>query len=268
MADENNNRDDKIEFQGMGDEMEAVRSWFDNFWYHHKWKVIISVFFAVVLGICTYQFATREVPDVYVMYAGPEYMSAGDVIGFKSAMRNVMQDYNEDGEKGMMLITLTCVSEEKIKEMQAEAEAQSEEFYIDLAANSQNNKQFGMEIFAGEAVICLLDPSLYENVRDEGGFMKMSDVFTEEELADVELYDECGIYLHSIKFGKYYDVMKNMPEDTVLCVRKISTISVFKGKKKYEKLHEYHVDMFRNIVLFEYPEGYVPETDASSETAE
>ncbi len=268
MADENKNRDAKIEFHGMGEEMDEFRSWFDNFWYHHKWKVIVAVFFVIVLGVCIYQLATREVPDVYVMYAGPEYMSAGDVIGFKSAMRDVMLDYNEDGEKGVMLITLTCVSEEKINEMKAEAEAESEEFYIDLAANSQNNKQFGMEIFAGEAVVCLLDPSLYESVRDEGGFLKMTEIFTEEELSGVELYDECGVYLHELPFGKYYGVMADLPDDTVLCIRKISTISVFKGKKKYEKLHGFHVDMFRNIVLFEYPEGYVPETETDTGKAE
>ncbi len=265
MADDKNNRNDerndKIEYIGMGTNVDAAKSWLENFWYHHKWKVIISAFFAIVLGICTYQMVTREVPDVYIMYAGPEYLSAGDVISFKSAMREVMDDYNEDGEKGMTLITLTCVSEEKLEKLKAEAEAASEEFYIDLAANSQNNKQFGMEIFAGEAVICLLDPSLYESVREEGGFVKLSSIFTEEELAEIELFDECGVYIHSIKFGKYFGAMKDLPEDTVLCIRKVSTISAFKGKKKYEKLHEQHVDMFRNIILFEYPEGYVPETD-------
>ncbi len=268
MAEDNNKNkngidNDKIEYIGMGANADAAKAWFDNFWYHHKWKVIITAFFVIVFGICTYQIATREVPDVYIMYAGPEYMSAGDVIGFKSAMREVMEDYNEDGEKGMTLITLTCVSEEKLEKLKAEAEAASEDFYIDMAANSQNNKQFGMEIFAGEAVICLLDPSLYESVHEEGGFVKLSTIFSEEELSGLELYDESGVYLHSLNFGKYYSAMKDLPEDTVLCIRKVSTISVFKGKKKYEKLHEQHVDMFRSIVLFRYPEGYVPETEAA-----
>lgn len=268
MADDKNRKekDGKIEFQGMGSDVEAIEGWFDNFWYHHKWKVIIAVFFVIVFGICIYQYATRDVPDVYVMYAGPSYMSAGNVISYKSAMKDVMQDYNGDGEKGMTLVTLTCVSEEKIEKMKAEAEAESQEFYIDLGANAQNQRQFDMEIFAGEAVICMLDPELYESVKEAGGFMKMSDIFTEEELDGVKLYDECGIYLHDLKFGKFYGVMANLPEDTVLCVRKVATITVFKGKKKYEKLHEYHVDLFRNIVNFEYPEGYIPpETEEVTE---
>lgn len=257
--------DEKYDFQGFGEKGERFSKWFENYWYHYKWHTIITLFFAIVIGVCGYQFITREVPDVYVMYAGPEYLSAGDVISFKSAIRDNIDDYNEDGEKGMTLITLTCVSEAKLEALESEAEAESQELYVDLAANAQNIKQFDMEIFAGEAVVCLLDPSLYERVHAEGGFMKMTDLFTEEELAELELYDDCGIYLHSTKFGKYYSVMSSLPDDTVLCIRKISTISVFKGKKKYEKLHDYHVDLFKNIVNFEYPEGYVPETEDVTE---
>ncbi len=266
MADENRNNEDKIEYHGMGEDVDRARSWFDNFWYHNKWKTIITVFLIVVFGVCIFQYATREVPDVYIMYAGPSYFSAGDVIGFKSAVRDVMDDYNGDGEKGMTLITLTCVSEEKIEALEAEAEAESRELYIDLAMNAQNQRQFDMEIFAGEAVICFLDPSLYETVKEAGGFMKMSDIFTKEELSGLTVYDECGIYLKNLEFGKYYGVMSRLSDDTIVCIRKVATISVFKGKKKYEKLHGYHVDLFKNIVNFEYPEGYTPpETDMAAE---
>lgn len=252
------NNGDKYDFQGFGEN--KLAKWFDNFWYHYKWHTIITLFFAVVIGVCGYQYFTREVPDVYIMYAGPEYISAGDVISIKSAFRDNMKDYNDDGEKGITLITLTCVSDEKREQLESEAAAESQNFYIDMEANAQNIQQFDMEIFAGEAVVCLLDPSLYKRVHSEGGFMTLSDILTEEELAGVELYDEAGIYLSSTKFGKYYSAMSGLPEDTILCIRKISTISVFKGKKKYEKLHDYHVDMFKNIVNFEYPEGYTPET--------
>ncbi len=261
------NDNDKYEFQGIGERGERFSKWFENFWYHYKWHTVITAFFAVVIGICGYQILTREVPDVYIMYAGPEYITAGDVINMKSALKDNLKDYNEDGEKGISFLTLTCVSEEKIEQKKEEAEAESQEFYIDLNANAQNIKQFDMEIFAGESVICLLDPSLYERVGEAGGFMKMTEVFTEEELAKlkeegVELHDEYGIRLLSTKFGKYYGSMAELPEDTMLCVRKVSTISVFKGKKKYEKLHGYHVDMFRGLVMFEYPEGYVPDTES------
>lgn len=251
------NNGDKYDFQGFGENKFA--KWLENYWYHYKWHTIIVLFFAVVIGVCGYQYFTREVPDVYIMYAGPEYISAGDVVRIKSAFKENMEDYNEDGEKGITLVTLTCVSDEKRAALEAAAAESGESFYIDMEANSQNIQQFDMEIFAGEAVVCLLDPSLYERVHSEGGFMTLTDILSEEELANVELYDESGIYLGSTKFGKYYTAMSDLPDDTILCIRKISTISVFKGKKKYEKLHDYHVDMFKNIVNFEYPEGYIPE---------
>ncbi|MCD7944168.1 MAG: hypothetical protein LUH43_04690 [Clostridia bacterium] len=196
------------------------------------------------------------------MYAGPQYLSSGATTRFKESLRSVTEDYNGDGETGITLVTLVCVSDDEIAEMKEEAEENGEEFYLDASANSQNIKQFSMEIFAGESVVCMLDPWLYESVKSAGGFMELTEIFTEEELSGLELYDECGIYLSSTKFYKYYSSVSVLPEDTVLCIRNISTISAFKGKAKYEKLHEYHESMFRSLVLFEYPEGYV-ETDPS-----
>ncbi|MCD7712481.1 MAG: hypothetical protein LUJ25_07190 [Firmicutes bacterium] len=271
-------RYEKLEFQGLGrlpDEDGGgggtikdtkLYKWLDNFWYHYKWGVIVVTFFAVILGICVFQYSSREVPDVYVMYAGPQYLSSGATTRFKESLRSVTEDYNGDGETGITLVTLVCVSDDEIAEMKAEAEENGEEFYLDASANSQNIKQFSMEIFAGESVVCMLDPWLYESVKSEGGFMELTEIFTEEELFGLELYDECGIYLSSTKFYKYYSSVSVLPEDTVLCIRNISTISVFKGKAKYERLHEYHESMFRNLVLFEYPVGYT-ETDPSETEA-
>ena len=42
---------------------------FENFWYYHKWKVIIAVFFVVVFIVCSLQMCSRDEQDITVMYA-------------------------------------------------------------------------------------------------------------------------------------------------------------------------------------------------------
>ncbi len=247
----------KLEFRGVND------SKLENFWYYNKWKVIIGIFAVVIIGICVYQFIERENPDVYMMYAGPRYLSTSGGNSMREAFRTVVEDYNNDGERGLGIVTLTCLTDEQIENLEEQYRENDEDFVIDKQANRENIKQFDMEIFGGESVICLLDPSLYDRVHDAGGFVQIKDIFTDEELEGVELYDSTGIVLHSLKFAKYYSAVGALPEDTVLCIRKVSTISAFKGKKKYEEIHENHVDTFRNIVLFEYPEGYVEPTETT-----
>ena len=44
--------------------------WLDNFWYHHKWKTIISLFLIVVLTVCIAQLVEKEDYDACVMYVG------------------------------------------------------------------------------------------------------------------------------------------------------------------------------------------------------
>ncbi len=249
--------DGKLEFRGIGNTR------LENFWYYHKWKVIIGAFFAVVIGVCIYQFIDRDVPDIYIMYAGPQYLSSGAGGSVREAFCAVIDDYNGDGERGLGFVSLTCMTEEQIEHLESQYHAESEDFVIDKQANGDNIKKFDMEIFGGESVICMLDPSLYERVREAGGLEQIDDIFTEEELEGVELYDSTGIVLGSLRFAKYYSGVGSLPDDTVLCIRKISTISFFKGREKYEAMHDDHIDAFRRLVLFEYPEGYVPPEETS-----
>ena len=43
----------------------------DNFWFYNKWKIIITAFAVIVLGVCIWQSCTKENYDATLMYAGP-----------------------------------------------------------------------------------------------------------------------------------------------------------------------------------------------------
>lgn len=245
--------DEKLEFRGMGATAAKAESKLSNFWYYNKWKVIIGLFFSVLIGVSVYQIVTRDSPDLYVLYAGPGSSSATEVENIRAAFRTVIGDYNGDGKVGTSLMMLTCLTEDQITEREAES------YIVNRSAILQNIKQFDNELGYGDSIIYMLDPELYERAREAGGFMRMDDIFTEEELADLDLYDGCGVYLSSLKFTEVNSVFATFPPDTIICIRKITAMSsAFRGQEKFEQRHRDHIEAFRNIVLYEYPEGYEP----------
>ncbi len=233
-------------------EVEPVSFW-ENFWYHHKWKTIIIGFFAMLLIVCFAQMETQDKADVYFMYAGPGFLTANEARRMQDAVKQIMPDYNEDGEKGVFLADFNYLSEEQIARKRAQAEEEGVDLIFDNYGNANVYEQYEMEVIAGESVIYILDPGLYENVKKAGGLMPLSEVLEE---VPAEAVDETGIRLADLKFARFFTAMDVFPEDSVLCIRRVSTMSVFKGKKKTERIHAYHTDLFRKIVTFEFPEGY------------
>ena len=83
-------------------EVEPV-GFFENYWYHHKWTTIIVGVALLIVLICTMQMCARETPDVYIMYAGPGFLTANEAREVQNSFRQVMEDYNEDGERGVSI---------------------------------------------------------------------------------------------------------------------------------------------------------------------
>lgn len=234
-------------------EVEPVGFW-ENFWYHHKWKTIIIGFVVMLLVVCIAQAGSRDKTDVYVMYAGPGFITANEARQVQDAMKQQMDDYNGDGEKGILLADFNYLSPAQIEEKKALAAEQGVDLTIDNYGNATVLEQYEMEVIAGESVIYLLDPGLYENVKKAGGLLPLTEVLGETPEGAV---DEYGIRFSETKFARFYTAMNVFPEDSILCIRRVSTMSVFKGQKKTEQLHSWHVDLFTNIVNFQFPEGYV-----------
>ena len=105
-----------------------------------------------------------------------------------------------------------------------------------------------MEVVAGNSVIYMLDPLLYESVKDAGGLLPLAEVLDEIPQAAI---DEYGIRLGDTALSESITGLQRLPEETVLCIRKVSTMSVFKGQKKSEEAHARHVELFRQIAAFE-----------------
>lgn len=230
--------------------------WIDNFWYHYKWEVIIFACIIVILAVLIPQFITRESYDVSVMYTGPVFLDADQNAAIESSFRQISK--NESGEKStIQLIDMPAFTSKQAKEL---VDAGKYSFSM-LSPHTENNmsNSFQTQIFAGEASICLLDSYWYEIVKNAGGFVPLSEIlgYTPENMID-----EYSIYLKDTDFGKYFSALDVLPEDTILCMRLMTTASAFLGKNKTEASYEASKQLFKNIFEFKLPEGFSEETAA------
>ncbi len=235
---------------------------FANFWYHHKWKVIVIGVF-VFMGITLLvQFLQKSNPDITILYAGPDYITANDNRKFCTALSGIMDDYNGDGEKKVLLNDIIYMTSDQIRAAREAAEENGDDFAYDQQANAQTAEQFTYEIMAGESLLCFLCEGQYETVRDAGGFVPLSEIF---DTVPDSAVDEYGVRLYDTPFAQYFTISHIFPEETIVALRKVTTISQVRGQAKMEKKAAWHRDLFEKIVNFTFPEGYTPKSEGETE---
>ncbi len=229
---------------------------FENFWYHYKWHSIVALFLVFVIAVGVGQMATKTTPDIYIMYAGPHYYENTTALmgAFKATMP---KDYNDDGEKIVNILQTVNFTEEQIQLKKEEADRLADEaednaqyeFSFDYSFNAQEYEKFRNEILIGESVICILDPSLYEEVKGDDLLLTLEEAlgYTPDSA-----YDEFAIKFKELAFAKKYKVFDSLPDDSLLIIRRVTAMSSVKGQKAKQR-HEDHVDYFKAMVEFNRP---------------
>lgn len=230
--------------------MEKFKKWFSNYWYHYKWVTLVTLFFVVVFGIGIYQMASKDTYDINVLYSGPAILNKDQTAGIENAFVSILpNDHNDDKEKSILLNRFTILSEEQLAEKQAEAKAENDSVYYDPTSRTDTISQITTLFATGEVSVCLMDAYVYNIYLREGAFVSL-----EEMLGYVPEYarDNYSVCLADTPFGQYFDALKVLPEDTVLCFRKEA---VFAGgsKKKSNAQYEFDKSVFRAIFEFEAP---------------
>ena len=221
-----------------------------NFWYHNKVVILLVAAFAVILSIALVQFTGHANPDVSVLYAGPDDITANENQALSRLFETLIPDLNGDGKTYVQLNDMVYMTEAQVT---AYEEAHLGEV-VDLLANSQMSERFTYEVFSGSAAVCILAEDQYEIVAHAGGFVKLADLFG-EEWPDGAI-DECGVRFADTKFCKFYEAAAIFPEDAVIALRTLPTTAVLTGKSKAEKEHANGEALFRAILTWDYPEGY------------
>ena len=237
-----------------GGEAVVKGSFFANFWYHHKWKVIIGAVFAFILATGISQCATHANPDVSIIYAGPDYITPNGNRAFCAVLEGMMEDYNGDGRTYAQLNDMVYYTDEQLAEHEKFCAENDIDDVVDHYANAQAGQRFTYQIFGGDSLICVLSPGQYQMVADSEGFMKLSELFEEIPEGAVDAY---GVRFAETKLWKFYDAVRIFPDDVIIAIRSLPTISSVTGRKKAEEAQVYNMELFKTMLTFEYPEGYV-----------
>ena len=221
-----------------------VLKWIENFWYHHKASFLIVSFFVIVVIICTVQTCSKKEEDIKIAYAGPAYLSLEHSANIESVFEAVMpRDFDKNGQKDASLLLYQTYSEEQIKEIEAQTDAAGNRGFVDRNHSTNNNKNFYQYIQTGDSAICLVDASIYENLKENDRLFEISEVlgYNCEKSAD-----GYGIKLGELEIYSSYGALRQLPEDTVLCILR----PLWMGKTSKADKYECEKDMFRAIVEF------------------
>ena len=242
-------KEDKL----SGGEIAVGGSWrskLDNFWFYHKWHVLVTAFVVFVVLVCLLQSRENKKDDVTLMFAGPYKLSATEVAALRTGLNDVMpEDFNGDGEKYAEMVMMQIFSDAQEAEIKATPDGEIPPYsgYIDPYYNDEQVTSFDNLIMAGEYSICILEPWLYERVKGSGGFRKLSEVFGTVPEAAI---DEYGVLLADTAFAKAYPVCESLPEGTVICLRGKGVMSAIVNKKRNDREYAESEAMFRTIIQF------------------
>lgn len=241
----------------MGFKETKFYKWLDNYWYHYKWITLIVLLFATVATIGTVQMFTRQKGDIYVLYAGPAVVNLQNETYIERAFSKLDEkDYNNDGEIITVLRSLALFSpeeisgqtEDEVKEVGVPNEGYTLNEQMIGVQMSNTLQTFNQEILGGDSVICLLSPYAYGIVRQADGFLPLKDAIGYQP---PNAYDDCSLLLKDTDFGNL-EGLAYLPDDTLICIRRISSMSFMKGQKKTEAAYNYQLEKFNLAITYEH----------------
>lgn len=219
-----------------------------DFWFYYKWHILIALFFIVIFTTLIVQAATKEKYDVRILYAGPAILTDENRTSITEAFsQQIDSDYNGDGKKTTELFDLIIMEND---EFQAMYDKGYSDFFLNPSVVKDNKETLSVNAMAGEYVIFLIDVDYYQTLHDNGVFITLDSMGVTGGMR----YDECALYFHSLDFAKFYTSLDVIPDDTLICVKRLSENT----KKKNLKAWEDNKKFFKLMTDFKLPEGFIP----------
>ena len=201
--------------------------WFDNFWYHHKWKTIISLVVALIVVVCSVQMCTREPRgDVGVILAGPYNLMSKEA-GYNN-LRNCLsnylaEDYDGNGAKQTDISSYSVYSKEQIQALADNKDENGDPapIIINTQSNSSNYSSFVAYVQTGDASVMFADPWVFENMKAHLADLENTLGYVPEHAVSAEVDGEIrvlGVRLGDTALYKNNTAMQVLPADTVICL--------------------------------------------------
>ena len=223
-------------------------NWVENFWYYHKWKVAIVLFFAIVFGVGIGQMVGKEEQDALVVVASPMYFYSEYIEGIDSALTSVLPSAGKDGKKNLVLVTYPIYSEEEMKEAN-EAETDEEGRYIIQVIQSYNtskHEEYRDHLQTGECSILLISEYLYDTLRNQDRLKSLSEIMGDGVTVTGAMEDGYGVRLGDTGLYAFFEELQVLPPDTVVCLMRPYIWGATSNQEKYAEAETY----FKNLITF------------------
>ncbi len=224
-----------------------------NFWYYHKWKVIIISFFAIIAAVGIYQMVTREEVDEIVVVAAAVYLENEEIDAIDNLLTSCLPKNKDGSLRNMNVYDYTVYSEEYIDAANREETDEEGRYVVKIDKNFVKSEISACNDFlsTGESSVLFVDGYLYGELskRNQSNGkdirMTMTEVFG-DDLPEGVMPDGCGIRLGDTEIYKYYEELQVLPEDTVICILR----PYYMGASSFEDKYALSLELFKNIVNF------------------
>ena len=234
-----------------------------NFWYYHKWKVIIISFFVIVFAVGAFQMFTKVEGDESIIIAGPQYFENEEMMEVEKILTSLKPRNPDGSEKKIDLYTYSVYSEDEMNEAN-QSETNDEGQYIQQVLPSYNvekNKEFNSDVKLGRSSIMIISESLYNDLRVKDFILPLREVFG-KELPEGALEDGCGVRLGDTDLYAAYEELQVLDEDLVICILRSLPTGANANKDRYAE----SIEIFKRIVTFEYSEDAENESGSDTES--
>lgn len=236
-----------------------------NFWYYHKWKVIIISFFAIVFLVGFYQIMTKEDGDEAIVIAGASDFDNEKMMAVESVLTSLKPRNNDGSAKKLDLYTFTIYSEEEMHEAN-HSETNSDGNYVQNVSQAYNTEKIGEYddfLSLGECSILIVSEYLYERQKTYNRVLPLSEIFG-DKLPEGALEDGYGVRLGDTDLYAYSEALQALDEDMVVCILRSYWMGASSDKEKYAESKE----LYKRIVTFSYDgeseSDSIPESEESS----
>lgn len=219
-----------------------------NFWYYHKWKVIIGALILICAIVCIVQLVTKEDPDGSVVIAVPETLDGEQVEAIERALIQFFpEDVDQNGKKYLDVYFYSVYTEEEMESANTEETDEDGSYVTKVSRNyvTEQVKQYNTFLQTGECSVVIVSEDLYAKLKSNDLVRTLESVFG-KELPKGAIEDGYGVRLGDTYVYEYCSELQVLPEDSVICLLRPYLVGT-SSKKEYYKAYQ---QFFVNIVTF------------------
>lgn len=223
----------------------------ENFWYHYKWHSVVAAFLVVVITISSLQMCSKADYDSYILYAGNYEIKktneggANHYLDMLSSLKRIGEDFDNDGNVNISLLNLYVLNAEEIEEAEKNLEDGES---INESLIMEDTSTLSTTLLYGEHYVCFLSERIFlENEAKYEGLLFAPIRSYASDSGEYEYASEHGVYLRSLDIYSLPEICE-LPDDTVVCIRRLSEVSSVFGKKDNEEYFRRAEILIRNIL--------------------